>query len=191
MEDIFVTQGRVAEGFLFYTDKDADMAALERRKIDYLEERMDYTQPETILKIYEKAIHDRIFKTPVGFLYLKRLQNYLLDQENIDPGQVAPIPLYMSYSGEMRENVNPAKSRVKPSEKKEDKASKFTISVILNILLLLAVVAMFFITLKADQPNILNYEKAVMNRYAAWEQELTDREQAVREREIELHLLEE
>lgn len=33
--------------------------------------------------------------------------------------------------------------------------------------------------------NILNYENAILNKYAAWEQELTAREQAVREKEQE------
>lgn len=194
MEETFSTQNRVAEGFSFYTDKDADMATLERKKIDYLEERMDYTQPESILKIYDKAIHDRVFKTPVGFLYLKSLQEYLLGQANIEPEQVVPIPLYQSYVGEVRETPNPAKNRVKPSDKKEaqeNRNDKLKISIILNGLLVAAVIAMFAITLNSEQPNVLNYEKAIKNRYAAWEQELTEREQAVREKELKLHIEEE
>lgn len=194
MEERNVTQNRVTEGFSFYTDKDAEMAALERKKIDYLEERMDYSQPDTILMIYEKAIHDRVFKTPVGFLYLKKLQEYLLEQETIEAERVAPIPLYQTYSGEIRENTNPTKNRVnlsKDKEEREKNPSKFMISVIFNILLVGAIIAMFVITLKADQPNILNYEKVITDRYATWEQELTEREQTVREKELELQITEE
>lgn len=47
---------------------------------------------------------------------------------------------------------------------------------------------MFMITLKSDNPNILNYEKNLVNRYAAWEQELREREQVVREKERELNI---
>ena len=36
--------------------------------------------------------------------------------------------------------------------------------------------------------NILNYEKAVTDRYASWEQDLTEREAAVREKERELRI---
>ena len=36
--------------------------------------------------------------------------------------------------------------------------------------------------------NILNYEKVLTNRYAGWEQELTEREAAIREKERALHL---
>jgi hypothetical protein len=45
---------------------------------------------------------------------------------------------------------------------------------------------MFYITLKSDNPNILNYENSLVNKYAAWEQELKEREQDIRAREIEL-----
>ena len=62
------------------------------------------------------------------------------------------------------------------------------ISVILNVLLVLAIIAMFTITLKSDNPNVLNYEKAITNKYAAWEQELTEREQRIREKEKELRI---
>ena len=46
----------------------------------------------------------------------------------------------------------------------------------------------FVITLNSDQPNILNYERNLQNKYASWEQELTQREQTVREKERELHI---
>ena len=39
-----------------------------------------------------------------------------------------------------------------------------------------------------SRPTILNYEKALQNRYASWEQELNDRENAVREKERQLML---
>ena len=58
----------------------------------------------------------------------------------------------------------------------------------MNIVMIVAIIAMFIITLNSDQPNILNYEKNIQNKYAAWEQELTEREQTIREKERELHI---
>ena len=62
------------------------------------------------------------------------------------------------------------------------------LSVIMNIVMIVAIIAMFVITLNSDQPNILNYERNLQNKYASWEQELTRREQTVREKERELHI---
>ena len=56
---------------------------------------------------------------------------------------------------------------------------------------MIAIIAMFTITLESDNPNVLNYERALTDRYASWEQELTEREQAVRQRERELQIEEE
>lgn len=182
------TQNKVSQGFSFYMEKDAELAEVERKKIEYLEERMDYKQPEKILQIYLKAIHDRVFKTPVGFIYLKRMQEYLLNRPEIPAEQIIPIPLYQTFGGDMREAHNPARSRIKPSQKKKEKVSPLSVSVTLNIMLAVTIIIMFVITLKADQPNILNYEKTITDRYASWEQELTEREQIIREKERELKI---
>lgn len=177
------------DGYLFYTEKDAEIAAAERKKIEYLEARLDYGNPESILLIYEKTGHERVFQTPVGLHYLRNMRDYLLAQPEIAPERVPDIPLYQTFSRTVREQDNPAKKRVKPAKEKADREkSRFEISVALNVLLILAVIAMFMIALKSDQPNILNYEKAITDRYASWEQELTERERAVRDREKELKM---
>ena len=67
------------------------------------------------------------------------------------------------------------------------KKAGLCLSVIMNIVMIVAIIAMFVITLNSDQPNILNYERNLQNKYASWEQELTQREQTVREKERELH----
>ena len=178
----------VVEGYSFYTERDAALAEDEKRKVQYLEARLDYRKPEAILRIYKKAISERIFKSPVGILFLKKLQQYLLKHPVINNDEVDVIPLYVSFEGEFRDQSNPAQTRVRPAPEKakKDKSYALPVSIIINIGLVAAVVAMFVITLKADQPNILNYERAITDRYAAWEQELTEREQELRIREIEL-----
>ncbi len=177
-------------GFLFFTEKDAALARAEEQRIAYLEERIDYASPESIRYIYDKTIQERLFKTPVGLRYLEKLRNFLLSQPEVAPESVKEIPLYVTFDGELREHTSPARSRVAPSKKRDRDKEKerFTLSIILNVLLALAIVAMFVISFLSDQPNILNYERAITDKYASWEQELTQREQAVRDRERELKL---
>ena len=50
----------------------------------------------------------------------------------------------------------------------------------------IALVCMFWIAIASPNANMINYEKAITNQYAQWEQELTEREKALREREREL-----
>jgi len=184
----------VVEGYSFYTEKDAVLAESESRKVEYLRERLDFDKPENILTVYNKAVEERVFKSPVGHYFLKNLQDYLLEQEEIENEKILPIPMYVSFDQEFRKEDHPARERVKPAPQKEPpknadkKAQWFPVSVILNIVLVIAVIAMFAITLNSDQPNILNYEQNLLNKYASWEQELTDREQVIKEKERNLDI---
>lgn len=178
----------ITEGFCFQSARDAERAAQEKRKIEYLEERMDYSNHEYILGVYQKAIENRVFKTPVGICYLKELQQFLLDQPDVDSEEIPAIPLSQDYDPVPGETGASVQKKERPAEEKTNKSSSLTVSIILNVLLVIAVIAMFVIALNADQPNILNYEKEITNRYASWEQELTEREQAVRAKERELNI---
>ncbi|MBO4980966.1 MAG: hypothetical protein J6C84_03615 [Lachnospiraceae bacterium] len=175
-----------AEGYAFYTKKDAELASQEQKRAEYLRAHLDFENPESVLRVYRKAVAERMFKTPVGVGFLKEMQRYLLERKEIDPETVPPISLYLSYDNEERTHTSPAKNRLKPAFGAEKKKQGYRISVILNIALVIAVIAMFVITLNAEQPNIINYERAILNRYADWEQQLTQREQVIREKEREL-----
>ncbi len=182
------TGASVVEGYSFFNEEDAKKAASERKRIDFIEERIDYSKPESVLTIYKKAIQERVFKTPVGFLYLKNMQDFLMAQAGINHEDVPPIPLYQTFDGTLRKQTEPTQTRIRPSAEKDEKPQLLTVSVVLNVVFVIAIIAMFVIALKSEQPNVFNYEKALVDRYAGWEQELTQREQAVREKERQLSI---
>lgn len=188
MEETNLEQSNVVEGFSFSTEKDALLATQEQKKIEYLEERINYNSPKSVLSVYQKAIQERVFKTPLGILYLRHLQDYLYERKEIKNEDIPPIPLYLNYEREIRKTTSPARKRVIPAKQK--KSIALPMSIIMNIVLVIAIISMFVITLSADQPNVLNYERVLTDRYASWEQELTEREQVVREKERELNIQE-
>ena len=51
-------------------------------------------------------------------------------------------------------------------------------------------IVMFAIAATGSEPTVLNYERVLQNRYAEWEQQLSDREQVIREKERELLIAE-
>jgi len=57
---------------------------------------------------------------------------------------------------------------------------------LINAILVLLVMAMMVISWRSDIPNIINYRTAVENEYSQWEQELTERENALREAQRQL-----
>lgn len=176
---------RITGGFLFLTEKEANLGEVERKKVAYLESRIDYSKPEDILYVYDKTVRENVFSTPVGMVYLKHLQEYLLGQDSIDPASVMAIPLNNTYQEYAKTQARKERIRSRHEQEMGAKKTQLTVSVILNLLLALAMVAMFIISLNSDMPNIINYKRAITNQYATWEQELTEREAAVREKERE------
>ena len=89
--------------------------------------------------------------------------------------------------------MNPVTKLTKKTKKKEEakKADKYKISVIINILLGIGILIMFWVATASDVPNILNYKRALEDKYATWEAELDERESVVRQKEKELRLTEE
>lgn len=170
-------------GYCFATVEDAELAMQEKEKAAYLERHMDYRMPCNVLAIYRKAIENRTFRTPVGMEYLKKLQNYL--EKSVVRDEVPDIPVYENYVLPREKQPMEARRRVRFDPTKEIR-KKYKMSLLWNVILVFLIVAMFVITIKGENANILNYKNAVTNEYAAWEQELSEREDVVRQKEKEL-----
>jgi hypothetical protein len=129
-----------------------------------------------------------VFKTPVGYDFLKKLQK-ILEKSPGKGYEIDDIPVSGVYS--LRESTSPAVERVKASTKKtkpkptREYVSR-KISIIFNIVLVILVAIMFCISFTGSNPTILNYEKAIQNRYVQWEEELSEREAVIRDKEKEL-----
>ena len=176
---------RIVDGYEFVTPADAEIAREELKKIAYIEAHMDGGNPENVLTIYEKMIANRLFVTPPGLYFLKGVQAYLYEAPEIDNARIRALPLSHNYSPAVRREQE-AKLKAAAALKEEASRRRPPVSIGLNIVLAIAVIAMFVIAMTSDNPNILNYERAIQNRYAEWGQELTEREQAVRQKEREL-----
>lgn len=177
---------RSIEGYRFGNDKDAEQAASEARKIRFLEERIHYDDPQSVRAIYQRAIDNRIFQTPVGIEYLRKLQQFLKTQTL--EKEIRDIPIFNPVTSQI---IRSREERAMKDEIKRLQANgksirrRYRISLMLNICLMILVMAMFIITLYSDNPNIINYKRTLENKYSAWEQDLTEREQQIREREKE------
>lgn len=171
------------EEYLFANEREAKQAEEEKRRIEYLQKHMNMDSLENVRILYEQANKEGIFRTPVGIGYLAQLRARLV-QEGIPEEELSCIrlrPGYLPTQNQRREGTTMLQKRKQEQVLKQQK--RLWGSVFLNILLALAVVAMFLIALNGKNPNILNYERNLQNQYAAWKQELTEREAVVRELE--------
>ena len=186
-----MAEDRIVDGFKFHDDEDVALAKEEIERIRYIADRMNMNNAQGVLAVYNKLISGGIFVTPIGQEYLRTLQNYLYKCNEIDDSEVREIPIGISYSDAInkRRRDRDASINKKKSERSLIKTFKteYIISLFVNVILIVAVIAMFIIALKSDTPNMINYRTAIVNQYADWQQDLDNREEAIREMELQMN----
>ncbi len=176
------------EGFMFLSVEDADKARLDAKKIKILGQKVKSTKVSDLQEVYEKAISNKIFSTPIGWTYLALLRDNLIEA-GVPEDELTPIPVdYKITNVALSDEYHP-KIRVEvPKKKKRNPKVTMILLGAMNVILVILVAAMFYVALNAETDNIINYKKNVTNRYAEWEQSLTEREKAVRQKEKELNI---
>lgn len=175
----------VVEGYRFATIADAETARLDSKRVKNLEDNLDYRKPQNVLMIYHKALDNKIFQTPIGFSYLLKMQDHL-KRCGIDEEKIRPVQLNVTFTNKTEANRSIRRSI---AARQPEYKGRFITSVCLNLLMVVMICAMFYISLKSDTPNMINYRREIVNEYSQWEQELSEREQAVREAERQLNTI--
>lgn len=177
-----------ADGFLFTSEAEAARAKKELEGVKYIRSKMDMEQPGQVLQLYNRMIVEKMFSTAVGIAYLKDLQEYLITIGFVQREEIRPIPVPHPSADERIREVQQKEKQKRMRLKKSvvtDKIlqKRYRVSLAANMILVICVVLMFVISATSNHPNILNYETELINRYSAWEQELSEREEALRKLE--------
>lgn len=198
--------GKVWEvsGFVFENEEQAKLAQKEVEGIQYIHDNMNMDNPQMVQEIYQRIMVQELFHTPIGYAYLKELQDYLKGLPGVDASEIPGIPVKdmgldldhvagKEKSGEHangntdenseKQDDEAAGSDIKVTEKKKQQETKLQkrcrILLSANIVLIIIVIAMFAISLTSGSTTILNYETKIINKYEEWEQELDEREAAL------------
>ncbi len=173
----------VVEGYSFTNENMAKQARTEAEGVRYVKARTDMSKPDQVFNVYHKLLQQRMFQTPVGYAYLKELQEYLKTIPGIRNEDIRPIPVADHLVVSDTRGISERWSR-----RLEKEQNKLRMSMVANFAFVVSILLMFLITATSGQTTILNYEKKIQDRYAQWEQQLTQREKAIREEEQELEL---
>ena len=173
----------VVDQYLFETEEEYELALSEKRKIQYIDEHTDYRAVENIAVLYKRIIETNMFQTPVGYAYLERLREFLVRSgAKTDNLPAIPVKKKISLAGSkelMHEN-----RLLKESLEKKKRTNIIMLTVCVGLVIM--VIALFAVAFTGKHPNILNYENVILDKYSSWEQELTERENAVREKELSM-----
>ncbi|MCI8890166.1 MAG: hypothetical protein HFH34_02215 [Eubacterium sp.] len=173
----------VVEGYSFTDENMAKQARTEADGVRYVKARTDMSKPDQVFNVYHRLLAQKMFQTPVGYAYLKELQDYLKTMPGIRIEDIRPIPVAPTLVVNDTQGISDRWRR-----RLEKEQNKLRTSIVANFAFVISILLMFLITATSGQTTILNYEKKLQDRYAQWEQQLTQREKSIREEEQELEL---
>jgi len=193
-------------GYIFDDENKAKKAAKELKAVEYILGQIRDSDENAVLTVYKKLLNQRMFSTEIGMSFLAQLRQNLLDSEVFTPEDIPPVysleePPKDVTPEEKTEDTN-SFSDEKVSKAKKEKADKKVVAKVTNdsseikrlkainkvllifcIALLLCVLGMFYVSTTINSPTILDYEEKLIDKYSSWEQDLTEREEAIREKE--------
>ena len=170
--------------YMFSTLEEANVAKLEMDKIEKLTEKLGDADDEMLYKVYNRSIEKNTFRTPVGLEFMKVLKKRLEKSRKVKDN-ILPIPVSVNNL-----EIKEANDKQDDIKKVRDDARKFSTffkwSLFVNAILVIVIIALFVITSTADNPNIINYENALIDKYSSWETELNEKDKELRAKEREL-----
>lgn len=183
------------EGFEFATEEQAQQARKEAEGIKYIKNQTNMKDAVTVLKLHNRLLQKEVFTTLVGYTFLGELRAYLNTIPYIDSEDIEPMPYEMEQAllqlrqEKERQTAERANRRTRGKKAAESATRRefnyrtgFFVSTGLAAMLALALIGMFVITaLSGNNVNIINYENALIDKYEYWEQDLLEREEALRE----------
>lgn len=157
------------KGFSFDTREELELAKKEDEAIEYLKAKTNTNDPEVVLKLYNKLLDRNMFVTPVGTKFLLDMKKYILESGIIDESRLKRIPADQ-------------KRRPETKKTKENKLIKENIYLKITVFIMsLLIIAMFIIALTGKMsPAASVYEMQIRDKYAKWAEQLSDKEEELR-----------
>ncbi|MDD6339138.1 MAG: hypothetical protein PUA49_01400 [Butyrivibrio sp.] len=177
----------IVDGYQFTNQKDYDDAKNEKKGIKYLTAQIDWNDSNRVRQLYCDLCEQKIFRTPIGIDFMKKMRANLTKSAEGDK----PLPYVCVPSVNAEEYEKAVKIETKKREdsiKEMNRANsklrgKLKTAVFLNILLIVVIIFMFILANTSSNPNIINYERKIQDKYAKWAEELKDKENELRARE--------
>lgn len=175
----------------FSTKVEYQEAKKEQEAVELIMAKSDISDPQNALRLYNKMIARKLFRTQVGYDFLKELRKIITEGGLVPEERLYPLPVVPQKAEVVRKE--PAKDEKSLEEAKkeaqrykilyEDLKSKKYSSVIIIIFLVVMLGAMVAITLLSDNTLITDYRNKIENEYSGWQEQLLQKERELDERE--------
>ncbi len=191
----------VVDGYFFSSSTEYARAAKEKETIEYLMANTDMTDMKSVLKIYNRAVEKKSFRTVVGLEFIRNIRNRLVASGIASDDDLRAVPVPPPAGGaraakDAAQAEGDAAAKAQAEKYKlayENAATGKTIRNIIIVFLAIIIIAImaisyngkysiftFFTDYKSEMENEL------LDKYESWETQLEEREKELDEREAAL-----
>ncbi len=178
----------IVNGYMFETEEEYKKALEEKKSIERLMKKVDLDKKNVVVALYSGIVTQNTLSTVVGLEYLCRLRDVIINKKYAKESELPPIQTgAFKTEKAVGYKLTDAQQRLE-SEKAETQKYKNRARnlLIFNVVLFIVIGIMMYIATTGDNINIINYENKLVDKYASWESQLSEREQRVREAEKRL-----
>ncbi len=176
------------DGYVFETEQEYNDAVNEKKGVDYMRSRTNMNNIESVQEVYEKVLEKNIFKTPIGYNFMRELQEILVKSSLVDSDEIKNIRVEKKGDKKVLESNKQLKEKLKNVE--NTYKNRFFNSVVLNVALVILIILIIAITNNSKNVNVLNYKNRLDAEYtskendlAVWEEELEEKEKLLDSKE--------
>lgn len=167
-------------GYRFTDANEYKQAKSDVETIEFVKANTNINDLSKAIKLYNKLIERKTFKTVVGYAFLKELQERIVEGGLISRES---IPCIQVEKNEKKIKIYSEDAERSQEQKHlnviEDYKIKIRNSRIISGFLAVIIIAMILISIFSDRNIFSNYEDKIIDKYSAWEEELNSREQAL------------
>lgn len=177
-------------GYEFENKEMAETAKSEMEMISRIKSQGNMNNHKIALSVYNKLVDENLFKTQIGYDYMRTLQKELLAANDIDNSVIKAIKISSNSENSSQKNKNRNEYRNHIDKNRAEKNAKkykdqFMKSLIVNIVLAIVIAAMFLIVKLSDRFDVQAHRDRIENEYISWENELKERESYIQQWEKE------
>lgn len=170
-------------GHTFEDEKQLLLAKKEAEAIEYLRAKTDFNNGEMLLRLYHRIIDNKMMETEIGIDFLVELRKRIVEIGIVKEEQLKEVPELKKRKAKQKAAEKKSRELLLVAKVRRQNAVLWLVCLFLTVL----VVGMFVILLTGRRsPLAIRYEEELVNKYASWAQELTEKEQRLNDRIAEL-----
>lgn len=188
----------ILDGFKFSSKKEFERACKEKETIEYIVANTNMSDMKAVLKVYNKAVDKKSFRTVIGLVFVQNMRQRLISSGIVKEEHLASVPVLqnttlteVTHSVLDKDLATRNMEKYKNAYEAEKAGRKIRNMAIVFLCILLAAVIIITVNSKYSIYTYFtdyesNIENELIDKYEKWEHTLDEREKNLDKREEEI-----